>query len=320
MKTVIVKGAAGMGNRMLCAASGILWAKAIGREVYIDWRDPSYSSNKENSFFYFFENQSIMKYPPLKDKDIFPEIWYNHEDVSMRDMLSTYDPDKFNSFIIHKKYSVNPRNIECQNNIVVFWHYIGFFEIVASIAQKKLSEFKKSDIKHIVKKVMRDNFVLTKNIKDLINSYKSQNWDANMIGVHVRYTDRKISLNKINHYIQRQTKNMKEYVIFLCTDNKEIEKLFINKYKKVVCTKKWFPNNGLTMHNNNLCPDPIQNGIEALVDMYLLSQCDVIIHSSRSTFSQVSCIMSELPAEKIIDIDSFNISDSIKNIARKLLT
>jgi len=68
----IVKTKGGMGNRMLCAASGILWAKAVGRVPFVDWRDEAYSRERENSFFHFFENPAVLHDPPDNEHEIYP--------------------------------------------------------------------------------------------------------------------------------------------------------------------------------------------------------------------------------------------------------
>src|SRR5262249_35551159 len=38
-KLLLVKGIAGLGNRILCALTGILYARLAGRKVCVDWRD-----------------------------------------------------------------------------------------------------------------------------------------------------------------------------------------------------------------------------------------------------------------------------------------
>ena len=48
-KYLIVKGLAGLGNRMLSALTGILYARLSGRRLIIDWRDPTYSSDGSNA-------------------------------------------------------------------------------------------------------------------------------------------------------------------------------------------------------------------------------------------------------------------------------
>ncbi len=320
MKYTIIKGKGGMGNRMLCAASGILWSKIVDREVYVDWRDGAYAPNNENSFFYFFHNNEVKKNPPVITQDIFPEIWYKHENFSVTKMLSLYDPKKFKSWTIHKKYSINPRKIDDLNQVVVFWHHIGFFEQLAGIARKKIPEFHQVSLKNIIKKTIVDSLSLRRSIKEEISTFKMKEWDVNMIGVHVRYTDRKVNVGNILKSIDKIINDKKKYTIFLCTDSKKIEDLFIQKYSRIVSTKKWLPQEGASMHYNSLCPDLVQNGREALIDMYLLSECDYLVYSNRSTFSQISHTISNLPNQNVIDVDQFSPLFFAGRIIRRLVT
>jgi hypothetical protein len=52
-----------MGNRMLCAASGLIWARAVGRACFVDWRDDAYSREGENSLFHFFDPPHAIRDP-----------------------------------------------------------------------------------------------------------------------------------------------------------------------------------------------------------------------------------------------------------------
>ncbi len=321
MKTVIIKGGAGMGNRMLCAASGILWAKAAKRKVYIDWRDQAYSSNEENSFFYFFENSQFLKEEPACTSSIFPNIWNNHQNYSIGKMIGIYDPKKFSSLLIHKKYSIDPSQLYYPEDTVVFWHYTGFFEKIEHIVRNTLLEFKRFSLEEMIRKIILEEMILLPKIQDLINDYKKQNWQEGIIGAHIRYTDRKINIKKIENSIAKILQKNEKAVLFLCTDSKEIENFYRKKYKaKIIVTEKWFPptNEGRSSLHFNNCPDRVQNGIEALVDMYLLSHCDYIIYSECSTFSYISRVISDLPDDKILNIDRFDIKLNLKKIIRRL--
>jgi len=57
-KYVLVKAKGGMGNRMLCALTGLLYGQLTGRKVIVDWRDQAYSKDGTNSFSKFFPHAS----------------------------------------------------------------------------------------------------------------------------------------------------------------------------------------------------------------------------------------------------------------------
>ena len=50
MGYVLVKGKAGLGNRMMSAMNGILYAMLSGRRLVVDWSDFTYSNDHTNVF------------------------------------------------------------------------------------------------------------------------------------------------------------------------------------------------------------------------------------------------------------------------------
>ena len=47
---VLVKGKAGLGNRMLSAMTGVLYAMLSQRNLVVDWSDSTYSDDGQNVF------------------------------------------------------------------------------------------------------------------------------------------------------------------------------------------------------------------------------------------------------------------------------
>jgi hypothetical protein len=74
-KYLVVKAKGGMGNRMLCAVTGILYGQLTGRKTIIDWRDRSYSDDGSNTFFRFFDAPQVFPENILpKNASICPDI------------------------------------------------------------------------------------------------------------------------------------------------------------------------------------------------------------------------------------------------------
>jgi hypothetical protein len=81
--------------------------------------------------------------------------------------------------------------------------------------------------------------------------------------------------------------------IFLATDNQRMVNIFNQEFDRVVVAPKWFPPPGERMHQNwDTCPDRIQNGKEALVDLCLLAECNDLVFSSQSSFGYLASILS----------------------------
>ena len=75
-KYLIVKGIAGLGNRILSAVTGILFARLMHRRLIIDWSDFTYSNDETNVFPLLFTCTD--EDPPLaipETNSISPPLW-----------------------------------------------------------------------------------------------------------------------------------------------------------------------------------------------------------------------------------------------------
>jgi hypothetical protein len=167
--------------------------------------------------------------------------------------------------------------------------------------------------KELTKKLLVENLFLHKDIVKKVEEFKKANFSKPMIGVHVRCTDnqgdqfnrKKLpSLDRYPAIIEKLLKEIPEARIFLATDNEEILKSYQEKYPDVIATDKWFPGRkGKRLHGHGACPDRIHNGIEALVDMQLLAECDYFVFSSKPTFARVAKMRSKAKESNIFDVE-----------------
>lgn len=105
--------------------------------------------------------------------------------------------------------------------------------------------------------------------------------------------------------------------IFLATDNKEVLDFYREKYPDIICRDKLYPNDkNKALHQTNELSDKFGMGVDALVEMYLLSECDYLIYSSRSSFSYISHLLSDIPESNVIDTEIVRGSFSFGNIVR----
>ncbi len=104
-----MKAKGGLGNRMLCAATGLAYGLLTGRRVLVDWSDEAYSNAGENAFPRYFNcGQSDGDLEAISGRSIRPSVWIDHLDQSVSDMVHRYDPTKNKSFRILRKYSIDP--------------------------------------------------------------------------------------------------------------------------------------------------------------------------------------------------------------------
>jgi hypothetical protein len=303
---LLVKGSAGMGNRMLCAASGILYGMVSGRKVIIDWTDGEYADKDQNAFDLYFDCPDVVKHSERPStEDIAPEIWKDHLDKSISWMLRSYDPDKFSSIFIHKKYSIDVKRLNYPQRVAVFWYYT--HRLPAIIPYLKNTKYANMGIQEILRRILCDSITLRKEIAQKIADFQSKHFRKSVIGVHIRQTDRIVPIEKYNRPLNRILRENPDAQIYLATDNKTVEEYFEKEYKnEILKTDKWYPDKNEQMHINSNCPDMYQNGVEALVDMYLLSKCDYLIYPGISTFSWISSILSNAKPENLVDIQRYD--------------
>jgi len=320
-KYLLVKAKGGMGNRMLCAITGILYGQLSGRKTIVDWRDGSYSNDGSNTFSRFFNAPQVFPENILpKNAFICPDIWTGQLHKSMSAMIGEYDPNKHSSIWIHRKYSIDVRRLDYDEDIVVFWYYTGRIRVLKTHLQNADSSFANLDTGGIIRKVLLEQMKLSDEVRKRIDNFKSATgWPEKVIGLHIRNTDMKTNLAHYERALQRLLQREPTAHIFLATDNQSISREYHQRYKNVFSTPKWFPDELSTMHQNSACPDKVLNGMEALTDMYLLAECDYLIYPCGSTFSCISRLLSNIPSENVIDTECFNLKVRLKRLIRELV-
>jgi hypothetical protein len=320
-KYLVVKAKGGMGNRMLCAVTGILYGQLTGRKTVIDWRDESYSTDGTNAFPKFFSCPNVYSATLLPEHgSVRPNVWANELHKSMDSMIGERDTSKHSSIFIHRKYSVDVRRTDYQEDIIVFWYYTGRINCLKGHLNNHNSGFASLSSDKIIRKVLLDQMPLSGEVRQRIEDFKSAaGWPSKIIGVHIRYTDMKTDLACYERALQRFLQQEPNAHIFLSTDNQQINDDYRRRFKNVFSTPKWFPDNSSAMHQNAACPDRVINGIESLVDMYLLADCDYLIYPGGSTFSSISRCLSSASPENIADIERFNPRIRLKRWIRELI-
>ena len=304
-KYILVKGSSGLGNRILALSSAILYGQISGRQVIVDWRDGTYGEPTTNSFFQFFDCPSVL---PVEDilstidtLSVYPSLWKDNLDESfggLRQKIKLTDQEM--TFEVGK--------IDYQEDLLVFCAYTHKTHKLRPIFQGEFSYLSKMDNNLILKETINKNINLKPQIKSIINQFKEENFRDNNIGVHIRYTDMKIDYEKIFEIVEKILKKQNnEPNIFLATDSQEMLEKFKQLFPRVTTTNKWFPtssNFNQRLHQNwDECTDRVQNGIEALTDIYLLAECENLVFSSSSSFGYLASLLNSNSKRNLYDIN-----------------
>ena len=324
---LIIKGCAGIGNRLLTIKDGILYAEKNNLTIYVDWNDGWHLDEGHNSFYEYFElkdvnyvdntnpiielyKSGVQTYPKsMKEKDIKEGIYKNFKfKISKPKSYLAYIQCLINKTLyqyltidsywyrIHSSF-FSPKdkfifgNRLCHTDrkeSIIFFADFGCFE----------------NLDYVFKHIRIKDFLLNKFTKFALKHNLNQ-----AVGVHIRYTDKKpnTNLKKIIIELEKLLSTDIES-IFLSTDNSEIEQLFTAKFEnKIITYPKSLPEfsdikeGGIHHWVRDKKINEKRSLFEAtLADMWLLSMCKKLYWQGNSSFSLISTLLKK-DKENIFD-------------------
>lgn len=315
-KFILIKGCAGLGNRLITLCSAIEYCKLTNRLISVDWSDGLYGYPGDNVFEkYFSLNNS---------KTISVEKIKQYNDIGM----SVY-PNEFEGNLhlnIHSLYQQVSNNYFCKfpPNAYSFLKanmFSSHWALKSNIKGNETTDitaylrilFKKSGFplggclqNHIQEDIVIfadyvplfiekniNNLIINPTILDTINKFVNINQIDQTIGVHIRSTDLTPTKNIIL-LINAIKKENKAEKIFLSTDSLDIQTEFMRNFEHVVVYDKFTPvlKNKIGLHqwasmsaNHDKAEQIFKDSI---VDMYLLSKCKKLFYQGNSSFSIVA--------------------------------
>ena len=331
-KYLVVKGIAGLGNRMLAAMTGILFARLMHRQLIIDWSDFTYSNDGTNVFPLLFTCPDTD--PPLpipETNSISPPLWRGRLNKSASVVISEVDPSAYISRRGYRRFSCDLNILDHPEEIVVMWSYTQLIRRARKHFRGDFAALANQSDETILSELLRTTLIPRPEIRARIKKWRAEHFGSGpVIGVHIRFMDTKLphvpfiksrtSIDSFFVAIDRIMAKAPNAVVFLATDNREAQQLLEKRYPKVIATEKWFPTTGKEMHQNAECPDRLNNAIEALMDMYLLAECDYLVFPSSSTFSYISSLCTSIPRVNIVDVERYDPIISIVKLARYWLS
>lgn len=121
---------------------------------------------------------------------------------------------------------------------------------------------------------LNEIFLPKPHIINIVNNWLNEKGD-DFIGLHIRRTDHANAIaSSPNELFSQIIEVNPQKKVFLCTDDMETERYFINKYQNKILT---FSKNKARNSNSGM--------LEAIIDLILLSKSETIYGSFNSTFS-----------------------------------
>lgn len=317
---LLVKGKAGLGNRMLCALTGILYSRLAKRGLVMDWGDVTYSDDGSNVFPKLFDCPDYDLSLPVPDTEsVSPALWRGRLKQTASQVVTDIDPAAHDSQRRYLRFSADLSNLEHPERVLVLCSFSHRIPTLRRHFHGEFSHLASRTDEQILAEMLRDFLTPRPEIRSHVTKWRDRNFDrGRMIGVHVRFMERRTSIDWFFRDVDKIAETIKDPIIFLATDNKDAENAFRNRYKTVIATEKWFPVTGISMHQNPECPDKLKNAIEALTDMYLLAECDYLVFPGSSTFSYISSLVTDMTPDRIFDVERRDLLIQAKKLARRL--
>jgi hypothetical protein len=310
-RILLIKAKGGFGNRMLSAATGIILAELAGRTAVIDWREGGYRKKGADSYPLLFE--SPVDIDPVEfdeRRDVAPAIWSGRLGQAPVDLIEDIFPGHHSDPFIYRKLSINLARPEVPEELAVFWSYLPKFARIRRQVRhaRRYRGMSLDDVaRHALDRYFRPNARVRSEVEKLFAGRTRP-----IIGVHIRYTDRKVSLDGIIREVATLRANVPQAQIFLATDNERVQGVFRERFDNVFVIEKNLGDDARSLHEMVEHDDQIREAENALIDMWALSKCDWLVHSRVSTFSVAAALIGGIPESRQRDIDRYSAKVVVK--------
>ncbi len=305
-RILLIKAKGGLGNRMLSAATGVLMAKLGGRTPVIDWRDGMYVPEGTNLYPRLFQDPVGIDPSSFDDRmDVAPSLWSGRLSEQPVAIIARHFPDKHSSPFVYRRLSIPLAGPDPQAPVGVFWSYLPkVARLHARLnADPRFCNRPQHAITHdILERFFTPNDRVRLAVASLFAARRRP-----VIGVHIRFTDRRVPLEKFERALGRLRATMPSSNIFLATDSAEAQDFINARFKRVFSIEKQLAAAGEALHfAGTQMADPLREAENAVIDMYALAACDWLVHSRHSTFSVAASLIGGIPPARQIDVDRFN--------------
>lgn len=303
---VILKGRAGLGNRLYFLTHGIVYALATNRRLVVDWRDKTYSDDGGNAFPDYFTLKNVPMLSVAEGqrpcRSIYPTLWDGQLHKSVVECQKEFqakhpEADKEELYRMLAK-GVGMLELDRPEEVVVLWEYHHLLNALP--AEVRLRFFPTTESNAIVRTILTLYLEVTPRVREAVAAFRDSFFQGrHVIGIHVRSSDKwpRVSLERGLRMVTRLLTRTEDAVVFLATDNQSVLAEFQNRLgaHRVLSTEKWYPPVGKPAHQNSRCPSRRQNGFEALIDLYLLSHTDLFLFQDESSFSRIVPLLTDRP-------------------------
>ncbi len=317
-KYLIVKGCAGLGNRISTLCAAIEYARDTQRTLLVDWADGVIMPEGYNFFSDYFalrdvahvatyddipNKELLSSYPNMAGQDITSGTYQLFDKLDTpehsRIPFHRLPKNKLRTLYRHWRVKHHERTELPRRPWMLFDDRVLPFGGDMSRRIKKDVVFYVDYIPSFSKQTVRKNLVLKEPLANRIDEFLEVQLNGGQaVGVHVRSTDKKPDA-EIRDLIARV-----RYVagdtthVFLSTDNISLQQELQQTLPNVRVYPKDLPQVSCGgIHQWSVRNNDHKKSVEILessiIDMYLLSRCEFLLFQGNSSFSRIAAIMHE---------------------------
>lgn len=311
---LIIKAKGGLGNRMLSALTGLIYADLCGRVPVIDWRDGTYAAAGVNAYPLLFKSPLALD-PALFDdrSDVAPAPWIGR----MAEHPVKIVAGEHSGPLVYRKSCINISKLDHDAPVAVFWSYVPKIpRLRAHMARDP--RFKGRPVSEIITEYLTRYFSPNDRVQAAVDKV-FDGLERPVIGAHLRYTDMAGPLDLVKSRLGKLRAKMPDAPIFLATDSLKAQENIQATFGNLHVTEKYLPEDGGQLHLLHDGVDPVLEAENAMIDMWALGACDYLIYSKNSTFSGTSALIGGLAADRLVNVDQFNLKIMFKRFIQDYL-
>lgn len=298
---LLIKAKGGLGNRMLSAVTGLIYADLSGRQPVIDWRDGIYAPPGVNAYPLLFRASGM---PDPDNFDAFGNVAPAKWQGRMAEHPVTIVDGEHNGALVYRKSCIDITRTDHDADLAVFWSYVPKVPRMARLMARD-PRFAGRKQTEIICDYLTRYFAPNDRVQHAVDAVLA-GLERPVIGAHLRYTDMAGPLDKVKAELARLRARMPQAPIFLATDSLEAQEDIRADFGNLHVTEKYLPEDGGRLHLLHDSVDPVVEAENAMIDMWALARCDWLIYSRNSTFSGSSALIGGLPADRLVNVDRFS--------------
>jgi len=302
-KYLLVKIIGGLGNLTHSLLTAILMARITGRRLIVDWTDANYSDRGENVIHSYFQSPYFSPEDKIPDTNsVTPAVWRGRLRRTTGEVARLCAPKLRYYPHSWRLASVDPRRLDREEEVMVFWSFYPLLYRLRPNLKGEFEHLRHAEETAVYREVLRESLTLHPSIMSRVEKFRSAQFRTPMIGVHARYTDRKVKLAAVHRRVRKLLEFSPDAGIFLATDSKVVQNQFEKSYRMVVSTPREYAADGGPIHKIRDDSGAKERGAQALVDLYLLGSCEYLVIDEGSTFSYLAALLFQNDPSRIYNV------------------